>query len=101
MLAALVGFLYRSVCTKSGLRRYARLTKHAIISYKNFRHVRHALQKHPETFPAHEVKFNPSRFLVANVLSEILRNFQNSIKGTKIALCMDVTAYSDVVWMSF
>ena len=59
MLAALVGILERSVCTKLGSQYYALLRKHAITN-KDFRRVRQALQEHPETIHAHEIEFNPS-----------------------------------------
>ena len=47
MIAALVGFLSRSTCRKCPVEK----TRHHC---KDDLGVRHALQKHPETIPAHE-----------------------------------------------
>ena len=49
--------------------------------------VKRGQRKHPETFSARKIRFK---------LSEIVRNFRNSIILTKIALDVDVAAYSDV-----
>ena len=98
MLATLVGFCQCSVPTESGPRHYALFEKHTITN-NDVRRFRQAIQKHPETFPADEI--NLSARHVAIILSEIVRNFHNSIMLTTIALCMDVTAYSDFCGCAF
>ena len=86
VLAALVGFLWRNVCTTSSPLNYFRKRGAFATPYKStLRHFPHA-------------KYNSTSHIrhVATELSEIVGSLRNSIIRTKIVLCMGIAAYSDV-----
>ena len=69
------------------------LRKHAL-NIEGDRRVCHALQKHSEKISAPEINSASHLHHVAGKLLEIVSYFRNSIIRTKIALFMDVAAYS-------